>query len=341
MADPIVLPPGAFAAARAGKPQPVAEVKPAAAAPSPKVEPKKAPPRETPAKTEDGGADTAPPANATAAEKKIWKLKAEGEEFEFDASDEEAVKREIMRARGSDKRFQSAAQMKQQAERFFEMIKNPETLEQVLSDPRVGIDVRKWAEQKVWEAIEAQKREEEFKKDPSAKKRWEDDQELARLRKQKADDEAAKAADVQKADVQKFEQHYEKTILGALELGGLPKTPEAAARMGQYLARAMESGMDLSPQDLVEVVRKDYQTDLSALLGEATGEQLLQILGEVNAKKLRDADLARLRNPQATSFPRRSEARRTAEKEPDAKPKRMSGSDWRAALAKDFLNRKK
>lgn len=332
----ITLPTGAFAAMKSGAPQPAAtpapEPKAAAAAPTPKAEPKADPKPEPDAKAPEG---------MTAAEKKIWKLKADGEEFDFDATDEEAVKREIMKARGADKRFQSAAALKKQAETFFEMIKNPATLKQVLADPRIGVDVKKFAEECVWEQIQQQKREAEWEKNPELKAQWERDQRLKVFEEKEARDAEAKAREKLDAESARYEGDYGAKIMQALKTGGLPQTPEAVSRMAEYLAQAVEKGYDLSADDLVAQVRADYQKDILGVLGGLEGDDLLALLGESNAKKLRDADLKRLRTPQDNPFPARSGRKPSEGSKKEAAPKRLSGSDWRAELTKDFLGQKK
>jgi len=75
----------------------------------------------------------------------------------------------------------------------------------------------------------------------------------------------------------------------------------------------LSRGLDLSPEDLVNEVRTDYMNDLTSLLGEATEDQILELLGEANAEKLRKADLKRLKNPQGNPFPQRSPARKAAD----------------------------
>lgn len=337
----ITLPAGAFAAMKSGAPQPTAapaaDAKPAAAAPAPKAEPKPEPKPE--AKPEPKAAE--PPEGMTAAEKKIWKLKADGEEFEFDATDEEAVKRAIQKAHGADKRFQSAAALKKQAETFFEMLKNPATLKKVLSDPRIGVDLKKFAEEYVWEQVQQQQREAAWEKNPELKAQWERDQKLKAFE----DAEAAAKADADEAkanaEAARYEGDYGAKIMQALKTGGLPQTPEAVERMAQLLYRAVENGYDLSADDLVEQLKNDYRTDISAVLGGLEGDQLLALLGEANAKKLREADLKRLRTTQDNPFPARSGRKPNPTAAKEAPPKRLSGSDWRAELAKDFLGQKK
>ncbi len=345
MAEAISLPPGAFAAMKSGAPQPKPAEAPKPAADAPKADAKPKGPeivrKPAPSLREADKPEprAEPPKDLTPAERKIWKLKADGEEFDFDATDEEAVKREIMKARGSEKRFRAAQETKAEAERAFAMLKDPDGLKRVLADPRIGLDVKKFAEQVVWEQIQQEQREADWRQNPEKKKQYEDEQELQARR---AADERTKAEGLtrQQQEAQgRYETGYSEKIMKALEAGNMPKTPEAVARMAEYLYRAVEHGYDLSPDDLVQQVRDDYINEFKAVLGGSDGDQLLALLGEENADKLRKADLKRLKSPQGNPFPTRSPQRQAASDKPIPREQRKSGSEWRDGLMKDFLNR--
>ncbi len=348
MAEGISLPPGAFAAAKSGQPQP-APVAPKADATAPAVpetklrkapEAKKEPEivkkqapqlRNEDAETSEGDE----PKGMTAAEKKIWKLKVDGEEFDFDATDEEAVKREIMKARGAAKRFESAAQMRKEAEQIVSMLKDPASLREILQDPRIGVDLKKFAEDYVWEQIQ------ESQLTPEQKAQRDKDRRLAEYEAREAKAREEGVTRQQQEAQTRYEVGYEKKIMTALEAGGIPKSPKAIARMADYLYQAVEHGYDLSPEDLVQQVRQDYIADFTSVLGDADGDQLLALLGEANAEKLRKADLKRLKNPQGNPFPTRSAAKTAASGKAPPAQQRKTGTEWRSDLMKDFLNRKR
>ncbi len=345
MAEGISLPAGAFAAAKAGAPQPVAPTPDAKPAPEVKLrkagevkapeivkKPAPEPKKEVAPQLSNEDKDDAPK-DMTPAERKIWKLKADGEEFDFDATDEEAVKREIMKARGANKRFQEAAGLRKDAERAFEMLKDPTQLREILQDPRIGIDLKKFAEDYVWEQIQEQQLT------PEQKAQRDKDRRLAEYEAREAKAKEDGLSRQQQESQARYETGYETKITKALEAGGIPKTPEAVSRMAEYLLRAVENGYDLSPEDLVQQVRQDYISEFTAVLGAADGDQLLALLGEANAEKLRKADLKRLKNPQGNPFPSRSPAKQAAEGKGPAPQAKVSGSVWRDGLMKDFLNR--
>ncbi len=346
MAEGISLPPGAFAAAKSGAPQPVAAPKegatpaPAAAAPKPKTELRKKEPeivkKQAPQlRNEDNAPDEpkAPP------ERKVWKLKDGAEEFDFDATDEEAVKREVQKARAANKRFDEAARLRQEAEQAFSMLKDPSQLRQILQDPRVGVDLKKFAEDYVWEQIQQTEREAQWAKDPAAKQRWEDGEELKRRRDADARAKEEGISRLQREAAVRHETAYEQKFMKALETGGIPKTPEAVTRMAELTMLAVDKNIDLTPDEIAQVYLEELDQADRARYGGATGEQLARMLGEDGMKRLREFDLSRLKNPQGNPFPKRSPQRQAANGKAPSAPKRQAGSDWKADLVKDFLSR--
>lgn len=331
MADPII-PPGAFAAMKAGQPFVPGEAAAPAAPKAAKAEPVKAVPKEV-AKAPPKEAPPPPQVEApTPAEKKIWKLKADGEEFDFDASDEEAIKREIMKARGADKRFQTAAQLKKQAESFFEMLKSPESLKKVLTDPRIGVDLKKFAEDYVWEHIQEQQMT------PEQKAQREKDRRLAELEAKEAQYAKNETERILQEKQKMWEGEYEKKFLQALETEGIPKTEQVVREMAYYTEKALENGYDLSPQEIARLVQNDLRTQFSQFVNGLNEEQFLQFVGEHNAEKLRKADIKRLKSPQGNPFPKppRQERPKPQAAERD---KRVPASVWIEDIKRDFLNR--
>lgn len=339
MAD-ISLPPGAFAAAKAGTPQPApaapkAEAKAEAppvvktrkGVPNQEIKHNDIPKGEAAEKIKQDAVSAMTPA-----ERKIYKLKDGDEEFDYDASDEEQVKRDLMKIRAADKRFQSGAELKKQAETFFEMIKDPAQLRKVLADPRVGVDVKKFAEDYLWEQIQEEQLSPEQR-------------ELKRLKAIEAETQQAKevektAAEKREAEQRRsvFAQQYEATIVEALEVGGLPKTHETVGRMAYFLEKAIDNNLDLSAKELVQQVRKDLHDDFQSILSAADGEQMRALIGEANLEKLRKSDLQRLKSAQSNPFAKQSPAKQ--QPKPQA-PKKVTGTDWREGVMKGFLSRQR
>ncbi len=293
---------------------------PAPAAPEAKPAPKAEPKAE--AKAE--------PKEPTAAEKKIWKLKVDGEEFDFDASDEEAVKKEIMKARGAGKRFETAAQMRKEAESFYEALKTDPV--KVLSDPRFGHDVKKLAEEIVWKQMQ------DDALTPEQKRSRDIEAELKKFK----DAEAASKLTAEQQQAKELQDHYEadynNKIMSALEAGGVPKTKGTVRRMAYYLQQAITHNLDLTPTDLIAQVRKDYQDEHREMYASAEGDSLMALVGEELAAKIRKADLKRLKTTQPEEH-RRPAGAKQAPRKPAAPERKLAGDEWRAELERKLLGR--
>jgi hypothetical protein len=321
MAEAISIPTGALAAAKSGATMPTGEA-------APKTVTRKAEP--APKAVEKAPEPPKPVEEMTPQERKVWKLKADGEEFEFDATDEETVKREIMKARGADKRFKEAAAFRQQAETFFGMLKDPGQLEKLLTDPRIGVDVKKWAEEYVWKQIE------ESQLTPEQKAQRDKDRDYDRLKKQEDDEKLTKAEREKQQRQSGYESNYEKTILKALEIKGVPKDQGTVMKMADYMIAAVKKGYDLSPEEVADLVKQDNAAYFKTHTSEMNEDQFLEFLGEQAAEKLRKADLKRLKSPTGNPFPERypKPEKKTAE------PSKQQSSDWRKSTIDAFLARK-
>jgi hypothetical protein len=302
---------------------PAAPEAPTAAAPAAPEAPT-APDPKTPAAAD-------PTKTMTAADKKIFKLKVKDKEIEFDASDEERVKKAIQKGLGADEAFTSAAEMRKQAETFLGMLKDPKSLRKVLTDPRIGIDLKKFAEEYVWEQIQEQQLT------PEQKKQRDRDAELQRYKDEEKKGKEEREANENRELQQRFAQDYDQRITSALTAAALPKTPATVKRMAFYMLQAVQNGYELEPGDLVEQVRKDYIEEVQGLFGQTDGDTLLSLLGEDVAKKIRDGDLKRLKSTQGSQFA--TPAPKPGGGKGREKPKKLDGKAWRDQMIKGYTGK--
>lgn len=314
----ISIPAGAFAAMKSGTPTPSPSA-PKAAAEAPVAD-------KTPQIPKND-----PPVDLTPAQKKIWRLKADGEEFDFDASDEDNIKRLIEKSRGADKRFDTAASLKKQAEQFFEMLKDKKHADKFRKDPALGKSFMELAKEAVWQEIQEQQ---EASLPSEERERLVKDRRLAELESKDAQENERQLTEKQQRETAHYEQHYEQVILKALEVGNLPIDTVTVNKMADLLATAMERDYDLTAEELVHEVRKDLVSGYGSLLKNATGEQIIAFLGEENAKKLREYDLKRLRNTQSNPY---ADTPRKKQGEPKSQqPKKLVASDWVKDVSSGF-----
>ena len=98
--------------------------------------------------------------------------------------------------------------------------------------------------------------------------------------------------------VQEQEKFVESSVLDALANNpALPDTPETVMRMTELLYTALNEGIDIEPEDLVEHVKNDIQTEMSTIASKMSGEELYNMLGEETCAKLREYDLSRVKTP--------------------------------------------
>lgn len=252
---------------------------------------------------------------------KKYKLKVDGQdvEEEIDLNDEETVKRHLQMSKAAQKRMSETAAIKKQAEQFISMLRNDPV--KLLSNPDLGIDFRKVAEEYLSKQLEIESLSPEQRKyremEEQIRKHDEDKKRLTEETQSK-----------QRTELEKhYAQDYDKKITEALSSSGLPKTAKTVKRMAELLHQNLKHGFDFEPKQLVEMVRKDYLNEIKELFGASDGDTLLKILGDDTANKIRKADLARLKTAQP-SFSKKED-----NPTPKDKPtKRMSTEEWMAEV---------
>lgn len=204
----------------------------------------------------------------------------------------EEVKKGYQARKVSAKRFEEAARVMKNAQRFIQMLKQDPA--QVL--PHLGIDVDEWVKQRMLKRIEL------ANMTPEEKKHHETMEKLKAMEAEKKEREEAETA-AKEAELRKhFDTEYTKDIVGALENAGLPRTPHTIKRIAYYLHQGVVRGIKLTAQQVAPLVKADYQREMQELFGAVPEKELLNIVGEDFAGKVRKVDLARL-DPAAGGTP--------------------------------------
>lgn len=278
-------------------------------------------PVETPVDTStDNSNQNNTPVETQAIETKKYKVKDEdGTEIEVD---EETLLRDYQIRKASDKKFREAAMMRKQAEDFIHLLKTDPR--KVLSNPSLGLDLRRFAEEYLVEQLEEEMldpKEKEFRK---YKKMVEDQQAKEKAEKDKQDQERAEALRA------KYTEDYSKQIVEALNTSGLPKSEHTVKRMAYYMHEGLKNGIDLKAKDIVDLVRQDYLNEQKSLIGGLDADALIQILGEETANKIRKWDVSRVKAQTKTAVTPQNQAPSVHVKE----KKKITKDEWRAKLDK-------
>ena len=246
---------------------------------------------------------------------KKYRVKVDGEEFEVD---EEELKLSYSKAKAADKRFREASQLKKQAEHFVSLLRTDPI--KVLTDPRLGMDFRAIAEQYLVSQLE------EEGLDPKEKELRDYKAKLEAYETQKKESEQKAEADQRRKLEAHYQADYTSKIIATLERGGLPQTNHTVKRMAYYMAEGLKRGYDLGPDDVFELVKKDYYEEHKSLIGGMDAEKLIEMFGKDVANKIRKHDLSKLKGTR-TAPPI---VGKTHKSEP--KSQKISKDDWKAKM---------
>lgn len=195
------------------------------------------------------------------------------------------------KAKGADQKFREAAEAKKQVEQFMERFQQDPL--SILKDKRLPINQRELAEKMLLASLEEEMLTPEQRKLREYEAKVKDyetkEQAVAREREER---ETEQRREIKR---QEISQMFSK----AMEATPLSKDPETAAMamrdMAMMLRAAKERGIEVSAEDLAQHAQAKYQKAMYSLANQLEGDDLIGFLGEDVVKKIRKADLARLR----------------------------------------------
>lgn len=232
-------------------------------------------------------------------QRKKYKLKVDGNEetLDLDLSNEQEVIKHLQMSRVAQKRMEESAKMKKQQDalqgelqEFFKLLKaNPE---KVLSDPSIGVDLKKFAQDIINKEIEEASKSPEQKAQEQRMKEFED------LKKEK-ENLMKQAENERMARIQhEYSRQIDDEITDALKATDMPKKPYIVKRIAEQLSIAIENGMnDITVKDIIPIVERQYRSDLKEMFDSYPEEILESLLGDANVERLRKHRLKKLRKP--------------------------------------------
>ncbi len=238
-------------------------------------------------KGEDGKAPVAEvkPVVPVAPSKKSYKFKIDDQEITEELTEEDVIKH-LQKAKGADKRFQEAAEVKARTARLLQQLKE-DPFKILQHEQLYGKEARAKVEEWLWNQIQLEKM------DPK-------EREAIDMREKLKSYEAKEkqmAEEAQKAEQKQLREHYakeiDKEITEAIKASGKQVSPYYFKRVAHYMGLALQQGKHVAAKDVVPLVEQDLQRDLQSMFGTASEEQVLQLLGDQNLEKVRRADILR------------------------------------------------
>lgn len=243
------------------------------------------------------------------------KFKVSGEEVEVDDNE---LKRGYSMSKAAAKELQDAKRMRSQAEQFISMMKDPTKLMDALT--KLGHDPRKLSESYLAQVLEDEVM------DPK-------DKELKTLRntlqqKEAADkqrDEEIKAKR-DEAVKQQYMKQYEAEFIEVLSKSKLPQTKETVGEMAKYIGMAAKQKIKITADEAARLVQQDMEARTAAIFKGSDPETIIKLLGEETVNKIRQGDVAKLRDPNAGLRDTQPAGEKRERRDPS---KRLTPHEWR------------
>jgi hypothetical protein len=248
-----------------------------------------APPADDATKTE-----AAPPAADKPPEEpkpppRKFKAKVDGREIELD--EQEVIQSGLRAAqmqRAAQQRFAEAQKAKAEADGFKKRLETDflGTLREIAGGNE---KLRAAIEEYMVGEIQREKM------DPAQAERLKIEEELKAERAKREGYEKAEADRKAEAAREHFKNHYDKVFSEALAKHNLPKLPETLRRMAGLTKKAEEMGLDLGADDVASLVREEIVEESNRIFGAMDGNRLIDLLPPEVLKKIRAADVARVK----------------------------------------------
>ena len=216
--------------------------------------------------------------------------------LKFQSKDQ--LKAVLQKALYADQTIKDAAQAKKGAAELMEKIKTRQGLREILSDPAIGVDLKKWALEEVRDMMEDEKLTPEQREAREWKNRAEKAEAAAKAREdsevqRKAQEKAAQQATVIRGEI----------IAAMKKYPDIPQTQATMDAVIQNMRAAYKRfGKHLSPEQAMTVYSDQYWKSLGGVLDKMEPDAILKRFGQKTLDKIQQLKLKELRdktNPSA------------------------------------------
>jgi hypothetical protein len=234
-------------------------------------------------------------AQAKAEAKRIreLKLKVHGQEiteelpFEIEEDPEvvEYLTKQLQLSKAAQRAMQEKSTFERQVGQFFNDMKSNTKAKLI----ELGIDPREFAAQVIEEEIR------KAEMTPEQLKQMELEEELNRLREEaRLKEEHFNKRELERVRAVEFEK-IDTQMTQALDRSDLPKKPYVVRKIAEYMLIGANNGIDLTPEDVLPLVRQDLLGDLQEVIGSLPEDKAEEFIGTEVLNRFRKKNLARLK----------------------------------------------
>lgn len=231
---------------------------------------------------------------------KSLKLKIDGKEideelpFEIDSKHADYLKQQLQLAKVAQKRMQESAEFKKTKETLESQLKDflialKENPKEILSDPRLGVDVKAFAKKIIEEELaEEAKSPEEKEKERLQKERDEAIQKLQEQEKQRIESE-------NRAIQEKYAMEIEQGILKSMDSQGLKQDARTLKRYSDALEAGLRYNIKLTPEEIGPLIKQQMYDEAKFYLDQIKDEEFENFVGKDRLSRVRKQLITNLR----------------------------------------------
>lgn len=223
--------------------------------------------------------------------------------------------------RAANKELQEGKAARKQVEEFITMMRDPDKFFDVAA--KLGLEPRSLTEKYL-----AKQLEEELLT-PEQKAWREKERKLSEYERREKEAEEAETKKQHDALVEKYRADYNTQFVAALQEVNVPKDQDTVAAMAAYIAKYAKAKIEITATEAAKLVKEDLEKKNRIILSNASPEQLIALIGEENANKVRKWDTGRLKSPESNLKTPTEQADPTTVKQRGQPKKRMTPSEWR------------
>lgn len=229
---------------------------------------------------------------------KKLQLKFNGKQYEeelpFEIPDTEEARqymsKHLQMSKLSQSKAQEQANLEKEITQWIQYLREDPAA--ALSDPTIGIDLKKLAASVIEREIE------QSKKSPEQVEKEKLELELRKIKEEREKEKN----DYQQKELERYKQQeverYDMLMTQALDKAQLPKNPYIVKKIADYMLLGIENDMDVSPEDVIPLVEEEMKSDLKSMFSVMPDEVLESLIGDDNYNRLRKRKLGKAKTSQ-------------------------------------------